>query len=402
MYKNQINKKTRKINKKNYTVKKIRINKITRRKNNRIKIKTKKGGSSFLKKLEQGIRRQLFTQEEISSQELDEISEIKDKYADFRITTICLENAFKEVNFDMLKREVEALIKKLESKNHQIHITALRELIDEQDKWNTINKIKEESLADTYKNIGEGNFGIVYKNKLKEDNIDVAVKKISDETKIQEFIKEAIITYQICSTTHENLIKMYGIVQNKQQTKYDGIVLEFCSGGDLLRKIKNSVVDDETKKRYIIGICDGMAKIHELNFVHRDLAPRNVLLSSETPKICDFGLSRKKNIKGFFQGDSKVSIFWTDPSAMREEGFFDEKTDIWSFGLTCWQIMKNGADIYPLYMNMLNYDKSSVVHNQIDILGEGIDRTLWDNIKKCFVKKKTRIKNFKELKPKIQ
>ena len=324
------------------------------------------------------------------------------KYSHFRINTSCLEGAVK-LNINILEDTARGIIDKFKKKgdNFKIYIQALDELIKEQEQWNGMTKLNNNSLVDLEgKKIGEGNFGSVYKNKLKEGK-DVAVKKISDEKKIQEFIKEAIITYQICNIEHDNIILMYGIVQNKQQTRYDGIILEFCSDGDLLKKIKYGNIDDDLKKKYIKGICDGMIQIHELGFVHRDLAPRNVLLKSDTPKICDFGLSRKKNRSGFYRGDSKVSIFWTDPSAMREEGVFNERTDIWSFGITFWQIFKNGEDIYFLYMSMLNYDKVNISQDIIESLKGDIDINIWNIIKKCF-SKKGRFKNFQNIKEQLE
>ena len=76
------------------------------------------------------------------------------------------------------------------------------------------------------------------------------------------------------------------------------VVTEFMEGGSLLNLIQSqSKFEDETNYKIIFGIARGMLHLHSENIIHRDLATRNVLLTSTlTPKISDF-VRKKKDKK---------------------------------------------------------------------------------------------------------
>jgi serine/threonine protein kinase len=84
------------------------------------------------------------------------------------------------------------------------------------------------------------------------------------------------------------------------------------------------------------------------NLVHRDLAARNVLLvSEELAKVSDFGMSRKMDENKYYETHSqgKWPLKWYPPDAT-SQGKFDEKSDVWSFGVTCWEATSYGGRPY--------------------------------------------------------
>ena len=68
------------------------------------------------------------------------------------------------------------------------------------------------------------------------------------------------------------------------------VVTEFMEGGSLFNYIRiQKEIDNETNHKIIFGIARGMLHLHLENIIHRDLATRNVLLTStQDPKISDF------------------------------------------------------------------------------------------------------------------
>ena len=62
-------------------------------------------------------------------------------------------------------------------------------------------------------------------------------------------------------------------------------------------------------------------------------------------KIADFGLSREGTC---YQMDphTKVPIKWLAPEIL-QTALFTQKTDVWAFGVMCWEIYNDGIEPYP-------------------------------------------------------
>ncbi|CAH1728224.1 unnamed protein product [Chironomus riparius] len=194
--------------------------------------------------------------------------------------------------------------------------------------------------------IGRGNFGDVYKAKLKSSRQDVAVKtckhSLPDEQK-RKFLQEGRILKQY---DHPNIVKLIGICVQKQPIM---IVMELVEGGSLLTYLrKNSATLDQQQ---MMGICRdtaaGMRYLESKNCIHRDLAARNCLIGSENiVKISDFGMSREEEEYIVSDGMKQIPIKWTAPEALNF-GKYNSLCDVWSYGILIWEIFSKGGTPYP-------------------------------------------------------
>ena len=98
-------------------------------------------------------------------------------------------------------------------------------------------------------------------------------------------------------------------------------------------------------------VASGMEVVAGEKIVHRNLAARNILVASEAPLICkvsDFGKARALGLSAdYYKGraDALFPIKWQAPEVLRLSKFTHE-SDVWSYGVTAWEIMSFGAVPY--------------------------------------------------------
>ncbi|XP_034484616.1 tyrosine-protein kinase Fer isoform X2 [Drosophila innubila] len=193
--------------------------------------------------------------------------------------------------------------------------------------------------------IGRGNFGDVYKAKLKSTKQDVAVKTcrmtLPDEQK-RKFLQEGRILKQY---DHPNIVKLIGICVQKQPIM---IVMELVPGGSLLNYLRKN--SNALSNRQQMGMCRdaaaGMRYLESKNCIHRDLAARNCLVDFEhSVKISDFGMSREEEEYIVSDGMKQIPVKWTAPEALNF-GKYTTLCDVWSYGILMWEIFSKGDTPY--------------------------------------------------------
>ncbi|XP_064398809.1 fibroblast growth factor receptor-like [Halichondria panicea] len=113
-------------------------------------------------------------------------------------------------------------------------------------------------------------------------------------------------------------------------------------------------------------IALGMAYLAEQQkFVHRDLAARNCMLDSGGGiRVGDFGLAEDVYTSGYFRQTDRANVKlpykWMALESLND-AIFTEKTDVWSYGVTVWEVFNGGRTPYP----------AVDPHSLIQLLGEG-------------------------------
>ncbi|KAL4961630.1 serine/threonine-protein kinase [Aspergillus stella-maris] len=132
-----------------------------------------------------------------------------------------------------------------------------------------------------------------------------AVKIISKGIDLNVYEElETIAKFSQSTSKYEGLfVKSLGWYEDKQSVF---IVMEHIKHGSLAAHLTHPLPEDEASQ-IILQILEGLACLHENEFVHRDLKPHNILVASQGPrwwvKIGDFGFSKRVN------GDASLHSF---------------------------------------------------------------------------------------------
>ena len=198
--------------------------------------------------------------------------------------------------------------------------------------------IQNKSLFDKYEikqKVGKGKFGLVKFGLNKETKKPVAIKIMAKKNMDKSDMELAKVEIDILKIgQHPNIIKLYDIFENEN---YIYIIMEYCSGGDLLSYFEYYDYElPETKVCEIIHkLLMAIYYLHSYGIVHRDLKPENILMTdltiSSDIRLLDFGLSK---IVG---NDEKCTepygtLSFVAPEVLQGKPY-DKSVDLWSIGI---------------------------------------------------------------------
>merc|ERR1719317_1411995 len=146
---------------------------------------------------------------------------------------------------------------------------------------------------DPIKTIGRGAFGEVRVVRKKDDNQVYALKMMRKKKMVAKKQVTHIRAERNLLAAADNvwLVKLH---YSFQDDRFLYLVMEYCAGGDLMTILmREDILTEDVTKFYMAELALAINSVHELKFVHRDLKPDNVLISTQGHiKLSDFGLAK--------------------------------------------------------------------------------------------------------------
>ncbi|XP_077076831.1 serine/threonine-protein kinase Nek1 isoform X2 [Siphateles boraxobius] len=189
------------------------------------------------------------------------------------------------------------------------------------------------------KKIGEGSFGKAILVKSRTDGRQYVIKEIGisrmSNKERQESRKEVAV---LANMSHPN------IVQYKESFEESGclyIVMDYCEGGDLFKKINNqrgTLFPEEQIIDWLVQICLALKHVHDRKILHRDIKSQNIFLTKDgTVQLGDFGIARVLNSTVELARTCIGTPYYLSPEICENKPY-NNKSDIWALGCVLYEM----------------------------------------------------------------
>ncbi|XP_028436395.1 focal adhesion kinase 1 isoform X1 [Perca flavescens] len=278
------------------------------------------------------------------------------------------------------------------------------EIIDEEDTYTMPSTRDYEIQRDRIelgRCIGEGQFGDVHQGVyISPENpaLSVAVKTCKNSTSDsvrEKFLQEALTMRQF---DHPHIVKLMGVITDNPVW----IIMELCTLGELrsFLQVRKYSLDLASLILYSYQLSTALAYLESKRFVHRDIAARNVLVSTvDCVKLGDFGLSRYMEDSSYYKASKgKLPIKWMAPESINFRRF-TTASDVWMFGVCMWEILMFG--IKP-FQGVKNNDVIGRIENGERLaMPPQCPPTLYSLMTKCWSYDPSKRPRFTELKTQL-
>ncbi|XP_074468648.1 protein tyrosine kinase 2aa isoform X4 [Sebastes fasciatus] len=278
------------------------------------------------------------------------------------------------------------------------------EIVDEEDTYTMPSTRDYEIQRDRIelgRCIGEGQFGDVHQgvyNTPDKPDLPVAIKtckNCTSDSVREKFLQEALTMRQF---DHPNIVKLIGVITENPVW----IIMELCTLGELrsFLQVRKYNLDLASLILFAYQLSTALAYLESKRFVHRDIAARNVLVSSvDCVMLGDFGLSRYMEDSSYYKASKgKLPIKWMAPESINFRRF-TSASDVWMFGVCMWEILMYG--IKP-FQGVKNNDVIGRIENGERLaMPPQCPPTLYSLMTKCWSYDPSKRPRFTELKTQL-
>ncbi|OWA54390.1 putative Mitogen-activated protein kinase kinase kinase 7 [Hypsibius exemplaris] len=195
--------------------------------------------------------------------------------------------------------------------------------------------------------LGSGGFGMVRKMNWTGGDRIVAVKTLFD-AQTDLYLKE---TRLLIKAKHPHVVEIIGVCF-ANPTAAPCIVMEFMEEGSLSSCLYfNHEIDYSWNLllSWFKQCAEGLAHLHSLGIIHRDVKPENILLCDQYSKckICDLGvatdattyMSKTTNMGSvrYMAPEVMSGDIWAESAAKKK--LYSSECDVYSFGIIMWEVM---------------------------------------------------------------
>merc|ERR1712029_427118 len=204
------------------------------------------------------------------------------------------------------------------------------------------------TLPATIRKLGKGGFGTVVLGSWQSRRVAVKILGRTNRALLQRELNAEKLN-------HSNIVKIFKVFYADEVALENNtlVVMEYVGHYNLM-----SIIQTQPEKltqpfivRAAIQMCKALEHCYNHGIVHLDFKPANVLVikdhQSSCPvfKLADFGCSTNIKLEGNKITEAVGTPGYQAPEIFRRK--VSEKCDIYSFGITLWQLLTKQSVIYP-------------------------------------------------------
>lgn len=213
--------------------------------------------------------------------------------------------------------------------------------------------------------LGSGGFATVYLAKDPDSNQLVAIKvprrhKLPPQESLERFLKEARTAAEL---RHESIVQVYDWGREADGSCY--VIMQYIEGCSLKDLLESERLSCERTAELIADVSEALHEAHQHRIYHRDVKPANVLLDKGgKPYLADFGLAILDEDRWARKDERAGTYAYMSPEQVRgETQFIDGRTDVWSLGVTLFQMLTrtrpfSGDSVDHLFAEISNKQSS--------------------------------------------
>lgn len=192
--------------------------------------------------------------------------------------------------------------------------------------------------------LGNGSFAVVYRATERACDRTVAIKALRRE--VYDSTSHEYADSEICAMgrvwSHPNVVAVH-TVEPGDDEYVAFIVMEHVDGGSLQRPLQSRELSLRDALAYGYDICSALAYAHAEDVIHRDVKPRNILLTStKIAKVSDFGVAQVRSVRHDYASTFAGTRRYMAPEQYNAK--YDHRVDIYAAGILLWEM---AAGEYP-------------------------------------------------------
>jgi serine/threonine protein kinase len=207
-------------------------------------------------------------------------------------------------------------------------------------------KVDIKKRFDLVARMGQGSMSKVWRARDRSLGRTVCLK-ILDKTKTAKFEdrfrglskpREGAISVAL---RHKNIVQSFEFGQSLEGEPF--VVMELVDGVGL-----NFLVETRSDRlkgnrtNFLTQLADALEYMHKIGFVHRDVCPRNVMVTNENVvKLIDFGLTIPNTMEFGRPGNRTGTSSYLAPEVIRRTAT-DHRVDLFALGVTAFELYTYG------------------------------------------------------------